>query len=511
MENRSIKNRFAVSTLGNLIKGALTFMATLFIARGLGPEHYGSYIFLLSGFTAMRAILDMGTGAAFHTFISQKPRSSTFYIIYAIWQFFQFIFPLVIIAFFFPQEWLEIIWVGHERSLILLAFATIFFQQMAWPTMIHIGESKRLTQRVQALNISISAVNLILVVGAYALEILTIPLLFWILVIQYILALGFAFKVLSVFKVKKEPLNIKSMLREYLSYCLPLIIGSWLGFASEFADRWLLQKFGGAEEQAFFMVGLRFATIVLLATTSMLNIFWKEIAEAQENKNLVRLRELYRKVSRFLYTVSAVIAGFLVPWSPTIATLMLGSSYAAASSVLPLMLIFSVHASLGQVNGTFLLSSGKTKTIVIMESIFLVISIPVSYLIQAPYDALIPGFNLGSVGMAWKAILLNITWVNCVSWWVAKNNGWKFDWAYQVVGLTGALAIGWISYELVMKMSSILTLNIFLQGTVTFAIYGILIGVFIWFLPWLTGFSQREVQMMFSKIIHLIFSKKAKL
>jgi O-antigen/teichoic acid export membrane protein len=511
LANPSVKKRFAASILGNLIRGGLTFVATLFIARGLGPERYGSYIFLLSSFTAMRAILDMGTEAAFHTFISQKPRSSTFYISYAIWQFFQFIFPLVIIAFIFPQEWLEIIWVGHERSLILLAFATIFFQQMVWPTMIHIGESKRLTQRVQTLNISISAVNLILVVAAYVLEILTIPLLFGILVIQYILALGFAFKVLSVFKVKKEPLNIKSMLHEYLSYCLPLIIASWLSFACEFSDRWLLQNFGGAEEQAFFMVGHRFGIIVLLATTSMLNIFWKEIAEAQENKNLVRLSEIYRKVSRFLYTVSAVICGFLVPWSATITALMLGSSYSAASSILPIMFIFSVHASLGQVNGTFLLSSGKTKMHMILGGIFMVISIPISYFIQAPHDALIPGFNLGSVGMAWKTLLLNITAVNCISWWISKNNGWKFDWAYQVVGLTGTLAIGWISYELVMRMSSILTLNIFLQGSVALTIYGILIGAFIWFLPWLTGFSQRELKMMFSKIIHLISTKSGKL
>ena len=124
--------------------------------------------------------------------------------------------------------------------------------------------------------------------------------------------------------------------------------------------------------------------------------------------------------------MSAVICGFLVPWSETIATLVLGPSYTAAAPVLAVMFIFSAHASLGQVNGTFILSSGKTKAHLVQGSIFFAVSIPISYLIQAPHDALIPGFKLASLGMAWKTLVLNIAQVNCVAWWIAKKNGCDF-------------------------------------------------------------------------------------
>jgi len=499
LANPALKTRFAVTTFANIIRGGLTFFTTLFVARTLGPEHYGNYAFLLASFSAMRTLVDMGTANAFYTFISQKPRAFAFFLSYAVWQSIQFLVPFLLIAFIFPHTWLEVIWVGQERDLVLLAFSAIFIQQILWPTVSLIGESKRLTQRVQILNISISVVNLCIIVGAWALNQLTVSLLFWVLLLQYLVALIPAFFILSVFEVEKESLDIRSMLREYLNYCLPLVIFSWIGFAYEFADRWLLQNFAGSEEQAFFMMGYRFATIGLLATTSMLNIFWKEIAEAQENQNFERLRTLYLRVSRFLFTMSAVICGFMVPWSETIASLVLGPSYSAAAPVLAVMFVFSVHASLGQVNGTFLLSSGKTKMHMILGSIFMVISIPISYFIQAPPDVLVPGFDLGALGMAWKNLILNVVMVNFVTWWIAKINGWKYDWLYQVVGLTGALALGWLSYALVKGINSSLALNIYFQGSVTLLFYSVAITAFIWWLPWLTGFSRVEIKIMIIK------------
>ena len=114
MENPSVKTRFAISVLVNLIRGGITFFTTLFIARILGPENYGGYAFLLGTFTALRSLLDMGTASAFYTFISKKPRPLAFYISYAIWQLIQFFLPFLIIAFVLPQPWLEAIWVGQE-------------------------------------------------------------------------------------------------------------------------------------------------------------------------------------------------------------------------------------------------------------------------------------------------------------------------------------------------------------------------------------------------------------
>jgi len=495
----SIKARFAVSTFGNLIRGGLTFFAAIFIARALGPENYGNYAFLLGSFTALRGLLDMGTENAFYTFISQKARPLAFFISFAIWKSIQFLFPFIVIAFFLPQTWLETIWVGQERSLVLLAFTGLFFQQLIWPSISHIGESKRLTQRVQILNISISATNLGIILTAWTYNILTVPFLFWVLLFQYVIALIVALKAFSILKAEKKALDVQAMIQEYLNYCLPLVLYSWLGFAYEFTDRWLLQHFGGSEEQAFFMVNYRFATIGLLVISSMLNIFWKEIAEARENQNIERLHTLYFRVTRFLYILSASVCGFLIPWNKTITSIILGPSYTIAGPLLAVMLIFFLFSGMAQVNNTFLLSSGKTKTHMIQGCIFMAISIPISYLIQASPDALIPGLHLGSMGMAYKSMVLVIIQMNCVCWWIAKDSGWKYDWAYQVTGLAGTLTFGWLSYGLVKELTTFAVLNSYIQMTMALVIYSIMMTSFIWLFPGLTGFSRMEIKSMIFK------------
>ena len=140
----------------------MAFITTLIIARELGPEEYGSYAFLFGIFIAITSLLDFGTSHAFQTFISQKERGKMFVLSYACWQLLQFILALLVIGVFFPENWLEQVWLGHKKDLILLALAAVFMQQQAWATMIKIGESKRLTHIVQLLNLSIAVVHFFL-------------------------------------------------------------------------------------------------------------------------------------------------------------------------------------------------------------------------------------------------------------------------------------------------------------------------------------------------------------
>ena len=98
--------------------------------------------------------------------------------------------------------------------------------------------------------------------------------------------------------------------------------------------------------------------------------------------------------------------------------------------------------------------------------------------------------------MAWKNLTLNIIAVNCMSWWIAKKYGWKFEWIYQVVGLVGMLSLGWLSHELVMIVNALLPLKIFTQGFICLIIYLTMVGFFIWVFPWLTGFSRADIKTM---------------
>ena len=507
MPASSITTRFAISIFGNVLRGALSFVTTIIIARTLGPEEYGNYAFLLGSFAAILHLVGLGTSGAFQTFISEKTQGKKFILSYLLWQFTQFLFVLLIIGVVLPENWVIKIWLNQERDLVLLAFAAIFLQQQAWRTFIHIGEASRLSYKVQALNLAIVCVHFLLVIVSLVMQWLSVQLIFYFILVEYLIFMFVAHRVQLISFSEEKSFDGRSVLSDYMQYCYPLIIGAILSFGYLFADRWMLQSFGGAKEQGLYEIGYRMGAAAMLVTAALLNIFYKEIAEAKENRNWQLMQILYRKVSRLLFTISAIIAGFLIPWSPKIIQLILGKSYDQGAPVLVTMLCFSVFNSVAQVNSSMLLATSKTKAHLVLGSVLMIANFPIAYFLLAPKNMVIPGVEMGSLGLALKMVLHIVFHVNLLSWWIARDNKWKFDWFYQLVALGGAIALGFISFESSMFLSGFLSLNLFVVGILALFLYVALSGIMLFSMPWLIGFSREEINSKF-QIIKLSWAQR---
>jgi O-antigen/teichoic acid export membrane protein len=490
----SVKSRFIITVFVNFLRSALSFATGLIIARNLGPGSYGDYSFLLASFVAVNKVLEMGTSNAFYTFMSQKPRSKKFVGSYVAWQFLQFVVPLTIIGLFFPNTWINLIWLGQQRELILLAFAAVFMQQQAWQTMVQIGESMRLTFRVQIMNLCLAMAHIILVTAMWQLDFLSAKYLFGLITTEYVIIILISCKVIPLIQLSNDPLNGKALFKEYRTYCTPLILYSLLGFIHDFADRWLLQNFGGSKEQGFYSIGYQFSVISLLATGSMLNIFWKEIAEAHESEDRERMLHLYQKVCRFLYFSTAATSAFLIPWSEEITRITLGPTFVEGHMVIAVMFFYAAHRALFMVNGSMLLATGQTRFHFISGGIFMILSIPTSYFIQAPTSAAIPGLGWGAMGMAIKVTIFSIIMVNIVTWWIGRQYEKSFNWTYQIVGMGGALTLGWLAFSLVKQLAAGLSLGLYLQVGAACLLYFPMIVALLWQFPWIAGTSREEMR-----------------
>ena len=302
VESMHVKSRFAFSLVTNILRGGVSFLTVLILARGLGPALYGDFAFLMGSFVAVKSLLSLGTSMAFYTFISQKPRGLIFIGAYGVWQLVQLLLTVIIIWAVLPENWINVLWVGQKKELVLISFIAVFMQQQAWQTMIQIGESRRQTRQMQVLNFILALIHLFVVLSLWAAELLFLKILFTIIIAEYLLAIIIAWKIIGGSQIKGEPFAGKPVFQEYIQYCSPLVLYSLLGFAYDFADRWMLQRFGGSTEQGLFEVSYRFVAVGLIMTTSMLNIFWKEIAEAKEKEDFERIKTLYIKISRFLFS-----------------------------------------------------------------------------------------------------------------------------------------------------------------------------------------------------------------
>ncbi len=278
-------NRSIFSSFSSILRGGISLITTMLIARWLGPEDYGRMTFLLSTLIAFRELLNLHTAGAFFTFISQYKRSEKFISIFWAWILVQLILSILIIGFITPDNILNNIWLGEEKSLILLALLAVFFQHTVWLAAKSMADSVRETLKVQKLNIFIVFMHFVIIMLLWLVGQIALPAIFVAVAIEWVVAGYVAFRIYKDSpQVESESLKdndtLTSIFNEFWQYCAPLIPYAWLSFAYLFLDRWMLQNWGGSIEQAYYALASQFGVIIILATTSTVHILWKEISEA---------------------------------------------------------------------------------------------------------------------------------------------------------------------------------------------------------------------------------------
>ena len=428
--------RFAATFAGNVLRAGISFLNSMVVARGLGASGFGELNFLLGSFAAVNNLLDMGTSAAFYTFISRRPRQLRFFLLYLGWMGAQFVGTVLVVGLLLPKYLVDRIWIGHERGIVLLAFGASFLTTRWWGLLSQLGEASKRTVVVQAASVLRATLHLVLVSAAVYWARLKVQTVFGLWIAEYLLLTLVAFGSLLRKNVEKQPASecsVRALVTEFVMYCKPLVLYGWMSFLYLFADRWLLQRFAGSSHQGFLAVGQQFANIGLVTAGSILNVFWKETAEAQYQKNDQRVRMLYSSLSRGLYFAGAWLGCLLIPYSRNILTLTLGAGYEPGWLALALMFLFPMHQCLGQIQGTFLYASGATVSYAKIGLWTMGMSIPVTYFMLAPRSMPVPGLGLGAAGLAAKMVVLQWVGVNLQAYTIARKNGWKFEYGYQIV------------------------------------------------------------------------------
>jgi len=510
MLSTSISARFLFSSLSSIVRGAINFVTVILIARWLNIDDYGRMMFLLASFLAFKQLLDMSSGQAFFTFISERPRSKKFISIYWLWVLIQLLFSILILGFVLPDSLVETLWVDEDRLLILLALLATFSQNIVWPVASGMAESQRETIKVQKIAVLITFMHLIVVCLLWVLGKLALPALLIAILIEWGLGSFYAIKLYKNYQKESSSKitdneTIMSILGEFWKYCAPLIPYSWMAFFYVFADRWMLQHWGGSSEQAYYSLARQFGVITLLATSSILRIFWKEIAEAYYQKNTEKVKRLYKSISQALYAIGALCVGALVPWAKEILELFVGVEYTGGSMVLILMLIYTVHQSMGQIGASMLYATKETKLQTMIGMTFMTVSLFTAYLMMAPVDSSIfPGLGLASEGLALKMVILQIIEVNILAWFISRKFGWKYDWAYQLVILGVVLIAGFLIKNLV----QILEIKVVASMIIFSFIYIILSALLIYYKPSFIGLNSKELRRFTSLIMARISSTK---
>jgi len=424
VSKNNVTERVLITFSSNILKSALNFITTILLARWLGPEDFGGMVFLIGSFAALKPLIDMSSSAAFFTFISQRQRSKKFISYYWFWIAFQLVLTTTVIFFLIPVSLFESIWDDFEKKLVLLALIAVFMQNTIWADVVQMADAARQTKKIQIIAISIFLIHFLAVVVMWFVGILAIPLIFGATIIEFGVASWFAFSLYetssqAISAGEDQPDYFAKIFKMFAAYCLPFIPYGCLSFMHDFGDRFMLQKWGGSVEQSYFAAAMQISGVVLLITTAILRIFWKEIAEANKSGDLDYVRFLYLKTFRLVYFAGCSFVGLLVPWTDEIVYLLLGEEYVDGSIALMIMLFYPVHQALGQINAAMYYATENVVPHIAIGSFFMLLGLGASYFALAPQDAYIPGMSLGASGLAVKMVLIQVICVNVSSLFLA--------------------------------------------------------------------------------------------
>jgi O-antigen/teichoic acid export membrane protein len=154
---------------------------------------------------------------------------------------------------------------------------------------------------------------------------------------------------------------LRPRLREHIGYwygyASPLVIyGLWITLLT-FVDSYLIQRLYGSNEQAYFALASRWSAIVLIFTSSLLMIYWREIAKSLASGDRSHAASIYLRFDRMMFFLALTLAFWLSLRGDSLIALVVGNDYRDALPVLAIMAFYPVQQTLGQLNGVAFLAS----------------------------------------------------------------------------------------------------------------------------------------------------------
>ena len=280
----------------------MNFVTNIILAKFLGPEEFGRMIFLLITFSSLLSTTSFNSIQAFFTFISQKKRTKKIYKPFLVMADNSSNYFISCYYSYFTRKLYKFLWNEKNKLFLVFALATSFFQQNIWQVAVNMAEEQiEKLLKYKKLNALIAIIHCALIFLFSSKGLLILPYIFTFIIIEYAIGSLLAYRLYNPINdggYEEDDKYLLKVFRKYWEFCKPFVVFNLVWFLVMFSERWMLNNWGGLKEQGFYGISEKFSSIILLFSTSILNIFWKETAEAFKEKNYKRLEriiEIYLK------------------------------------------------------------------------------------------------------------------------------------------------------------------------------------------------------------------------
>ena len=156
------------------------------------------------------------------------------------------------------------------------------------------------------------------------------------------------------------------------------------------------------------------------------------------------------------------------------------------------MFLYPIHQSLGQIQGTYLMATSNTRTHAAIGMLSMLLSIPATYFVTAPRNALIPGLALGATGVVIKMVAVQLIAVSVQTIAIARMGAGRRDFGYQFGVLASLLGFSFLCRTVAASVTSS-ALATFIEGA---ALYVIVTLAVILRVPDIAGLTSLRIRKL---------------
>jgi O-antigen/teichoic acid export membrane protein len=498
----SLKKRFSSKLITNLINAGASLIIMSLVPRSLGPVAFGNFSFLTETFNKIVGFLGFGTPIAFYTKLSQRQKEQKIIRFYIYFLLLVLIIGLVFLFISYYSSGNELLFPNQKLKYVFLAYCyayLLFIVQIVR----QVNDAYGFTIQSEKIFVYQKLFSLVLVVILYFTGILNLFYYFFHFIIVFSGLL--LFWIFNLYKKRVRPFNrvygmstrnIKDYILEFSSYSHPLVLMGIFVLIIGVGERWILQYFGGSEQQGYYSLSYKVTTIIFLFTGAMTPLFTRDFAIAWDKQDFTLMRNLFNRLVPPLVGIAAFFSLFVAANGQNIGVIFGGNAYQSAGISIAVMAIYPIHQTFGQLCGSIFFATGKTK-------LYRNISIPVgvfglflSVFFIAPNTY--GGLNLGSLGLVMKMVIGQIIGVNILLFYSLKIislSYWKTLKFQIIITFVFAIFAFGIKY-LILELPIHIILKLIINGI----IYTLVSALFIYSFPSLVSSSREEIIENYKKL-----------
>lgn len=192
----------------------------------------------------------------------------------------------------------------------------------------------------------------------------------------------------KVFPIFRTKVKANHHIKELLDYSIPLMLSGIMVFMVAWADTLMLGYFKTASEVGIYNAAHPTAALMFILPTAIISLFLPVITELYTKKKTNEIKDIFKRVSRWIFFVSFPIFLMMLFFSKHIILIIFGNDYISAAPVLSILIFGYLFYSINYTSNNILNMAKKTKTIFFITLMFVGSNILLNFLLIPPYGVI---------------------------------------------------------------------------------------------------------------------------